>query len=61
MARISKSEKVPKQMQDTFNAIVALADTVCAARPDEEYAHLARQATAALWHQRPNMIPQPTM
>jgi hypothetical protein len=27
MARISKSEKVPKPMQDTFNAIVALTDT----------------------------------
>ena len=29
MARISKSEKVPKQLQDTFNAIVALTETCC--------------------------------
>ena len=41
MARIRTSEKVPKQMQDTFNAIVALTDTVCTAHLDEEYAQLA--------------------
>ena len=56
MARISTSEKVPKHMQDTFNAIVALADTVCAAHLDVEYAQLARQATAALCRQRPSPL-----
>ncbi len=56
MARISTSEKVPKQMQDTFNAIVALTDTVCTAHLDQEYAHLARQATAALCRQRPSPL-----
>ena len=56
MARISTSEKVPKQMQDTFNAIVALTDTVCTAHLDEEYAQLARQATAALCRQRPSPL-----
>lgn len=56
MARISTSEKVPQQMQDTFNAIVALTDTVCAAHLDEEYAQLARQATAALCRQRPSPL-----
>jgi len=38
MATISTSEKVPKQMQDTFNAIVALTDTVCTAHLDQECA-----------------------
>jgi len=56
MARISKSEKVPKHMQDTFNAIVALTDAFCKAHLDEEYAHLARQATAALCRQRPSPL-----
>jgi hypothetical protein len=56
MARISKSEKVPKQMQDTFNAIVALTDAVCTAHLDGEYAQLARQATAALCRQRPSPL-----
>ncbi len=56
MARISTSEKVPKQMQDTFNAIVALTDTCCTAHLDEEYAQLARQATAALCRQRPSLL-----
>src|SRR5438094_4232252 len=56
MARISPSEKVPKQMQDIFNAIVARTDTVCTTHLDEEYAHLARQATAALCRQRPSPL-----
>jgi hypothetical protein len=56
MTRISKSEKVPKHMQDTFNAIVALTDAFCAAHLDEEYAQLARQATAALCRQRPSPL-----
>jgi len=56
MARISKSEKVPKPMQDTFNAVVALTDPFCTAHLDEEYAHLARQATAALCRQRPSPL-----
>jgi hypothetical protein len=56
MARISKSEKVPKPMQNIFNAIVALTDTFCATHLDEEYAQLARQATAALCRQRPSPL-----
>jgi hypothetical protein len=47
MARISTSEQVPKPTQDTFNAIVALTDAFCRAHLDDEYAQLARQATAA--------------
>ena len=41
MARISPSEKVPKQMQDIFHAIVALTDTVCTTHLDEEYPYNA--------------------
>ena len=56
MSKISTSEKVPQQMQNTFNAIVTLTDAVCTAHLDEEYAHLARQATAALCRQRPSLL-----
>ena len=56
MANMSKSERVPKPMQETFNAIVALTDAFCRAHLDEEYAHLARQATAALCRKRPSPL-----
>jgi hypothetical protein len=48
MARSSKSERVPKPMEETFNTIVALTDSFCRAHLDEEYARLARQATCFL-------------
>jgi hypothetical protein len=56
MASISKSERVPKPMKVTFNAIVALTDAFCRAHLDEEYAQLARQATAALCRKRPSPL-----
>jgi hypothetical protein len=56
MASISKSERVPKPMQATFDAIVALTDAFCRAHLDEEYAQLARQATAALCRKRPSPL-----
>ena len=56
MATSSKSERVPKPMQATFNAIVELTDTFCRAHLDEEYAQLARQATAALCRKRPSPL-----
>jgi hypothetical protein len=56
MARISKSEKIPLAMQDTFNSIVALTDAFCTTHLDEEIAQLARQATAALCRQRPSPL-----
>ena len=56
MARTSKSEKVPKKMQPTFDAIVALTDQFCKERLDEEYAQLARQATAALCRKHPSPL-----
>ena len=39
MASLSKSERVPKPMQATFHAIVALTDALCRAHLDEEYAN----------------------
>lgn len=48
MIRKNKSERVPKGRQPTFDAIVALTDQFCKERLNEEYAQLARQATAAL-------------
>src|SRR5215468_11422163 len=52
MATSSKSERIPKSIQATFNTIVALTDAFCRAHLDEEYAQLARQATAALCRKR---------
>ena len=56
MARMSTSERVPKPMQATFDAIVALTDAFCHAHLDEEYTQLTRQATAALCRKRPSPL-----
>src|SRR5262245_53082377 len=56
MANSSKSERVPKPMEATFNAIVTLTDAFCRAHLDEEYAQLARQATAALCRKCPSPL-----
>ena len=56
MAPITKSERVPKPMEKTFNAIVALTDTFCREHLNAEYAQLARQATAALCRKRPSPL-----
>lgn len=56
MARSTKSEKVPKKMQEKFDDIVALTDQFCEEYLDEEYAQLARYATAALCRKRPSPL-----
>lgn len=56
MARISKSENIPKRMQATFDSIVALTDVFCRKHLNEEYAQLGRQATAALCRKRPSPL-----
>ena len=56
MAANEKSEKVPTKMQDKFDAIVTLTDQVCQEHLNEEYAQLARQATAALCRKRPSPL-----
>ena len=56
MPTTKKSEKVSKAMQEKFDAIVALTDEVCHEHIDQEYAQLARQATAALCRKRPSPL-----
>ncbi len=56
MPRVSTSEKVPKQMHSTFDAIVALTDAFCKEHLNEEYAQLAHQATATLCRKRPSPL-----
>jgi Domain of unknown function (DUF6398) len=56
MPRVKKTEKVPKHMQERFDAIVALTDGVCKEYLNEEYAQLARQATATLCRKRPSPL-----
>jgi hypothetical protein len=56
MAKVSKSEKVPRQMQPTFDAIVSHIDEFCNAHLNEEYAQLARQTAAALSRKRPSPL-----
>jgi hypothetical protein len=58
MARISTSENVPKHMQETFNVIATRTDAFCREHLDEEYAQLARRATAALCRKRPSPVAQ---
>jgi hypothetical protein len=43
-------------MEATFDTIVVLTDAFCRAHLDEEYAQLARQATAALCRKRPSPL-----
>ena len=56
MARTSKSERVPKKMQEKYDEIVALTDAVCREHLSDEYAQLAHQATAALCRKRPSPL-----
>ena len=46
------SERVPKQMQAKFEAIVSLTDTFCEKHLNEEYAQLCRKLAAALSRKR---------
>jgi hypothetical protein len=46
MPRYAKSEQVPTKMRERDQEIVALTDAFCQERLDQEYAQLARQATA---------------
>lgn len=56
MSRMIKSEKVPKPIQAKFEAISALTDDFCHTYLSDEYATLARQATAALCRKRPSPL-----
>jgi hypothetical protein len=56
MAKVTKSEKVSKNMQNHFDAIVALTDECSKHHLNDEYAQLARYATAALCRKRPSPL-----
>lgn len=56
MAKTNKSEQVPKNMQAVFDAIVALTDSFSQQHLNDEYAQLARYATAALCRKRPSPL-----
>jgi hypothetical protein len=56
MAKPSKSERVPQKMREKFEAVVAVSDAFCEEHLNDEYAQLARQATAALCRKRPSPL-----
>jgi hypothetical protein len=51
-----RSSTVPKSMQVTYNAVVALTDAFCRDHLNDEYCDLARAMTAALCRKRPNPL-----
>lgn len=56
MAKIIKSEKVPKSMQLIFDSIVNLTDEFSKKHLNDEYAQLIRYATAALCRKKPSPL-----
>ncbi len=53
---MTTSPKVPKAMQDKFEAIVTLTDAFCAQRLNENYRTLIHSALAALSRKRPSPL-----
>jgi hypothetical protein len=51
-----KSQQVPKQLQPTYEQIIALTDAFCTEHLNEEYALLSRQLAAALSRKRPSPL-----
>ncbi len=56
MSQVKKSEKIPKSMQEKYNAIVELTDKFSDENLNEEYAQLIRYAVAALCRKRPSPL-----
>ena len=56
MSKVTKSETVPKHMRSVFDAIVAFTDEFSKQHLNDEYAQLARYATAALCRKRPSPL-----
>lgn len=56
MPKISKSDKVPKQMELIFNSTVELTDKFSKKYLNNEYATLSRFAIAALCRKRPSPL-----
>ena len=51
-----RSSVVPKSMQATYDAVVALTDAFCRDHLNDEYRDLARAMTAALCRKRPSPL-----
>lgn len=51
-----RSTSVPKTMQRTYDAVVALTDVFCCNHLTDEYRDLARDMTAALCRKRPSPL-----
>src|SRR5579863_3193401 len=56
MAKSARSNSVPKTMQATHDAVVALTDAVCREHLNAEYRDLARAMAAALCRKRPSPL-----
>lgn len=56
MAKNTKSENVPKAMQETYEKVVSLTDDFCQKYLNDEYAQTIRYATAALCRKRPSPL-----
>ena len=56
MSNRGKTTKVPKNMQPVYDAITELTDEFCKYYLNDEYAQLARQATAAMCRKRPSPL-----
>ncbi len=50
------STSVPKAMQATYDAVVALTDAFCRDHLNDEYRDLARAMTATLCRKRPSPL-----
>ena len=56
MAKTTRSKSVPKNMQATYEAIVALTDAFCRDHLNDEYRELAQFMAAALCGKRPSPL-----
>lgn len=56
MAKNTKSENVPKAMQETYEKVVSLTDDFCGKHLNDEYAQTIRNAAAALCRKRPSPL-----
>ena len=56
MAKVKKTETVPKAMQATFDGIVAITDSFAKAHLNDEYGQLIRFVVAALCRKRPSPL-----
>jgi len=56
MVKVDKSINVPKAQREIYEKLAVLTDAFCAEHLNKHYAHLARQALAALSRKRPNPL-----